>query len=116
MEANIIKLCEIAEELGWSVYKGDDYIELSFMPEAGEDFSFTVNNIGDIDDAEKEIYDYWQDFDSDDHTAMWVEAKQNGVKGVPSIRQILQGSDEIDAKLKELSESISDGLSNGTFI
>ena len=115
METEIRKLCDIAEELGWGIYESDDYIELSFMPDAGEDFSFTINNIECIGDAAREIYDYWQDFDPDEHTAMWVEAKQNGVRGVPSIRQILEGSDEIDAKLKELSERISDEIRKGTF-
>lgn len=114
MDSEIRKLCDIAEELGWSVYEGEDYIELSFMPDAGEDFSFSVNNIDCIGVAAREIYDYWHDFDPDEHTAMWVEAKQNGVRGVPSIRKILEDSDKIDAKLKELSERISDELRKGT--
>lgn len=115
MDSDIRKLCSIAEELGWSVYEEEDCIDLSFMPDAGEDFSFTVNNIECIGDAAREIYDYWQNFDPDEHTEMWVEAKRNGVRGVPSIRKILEGSDEIDAKLKELSERISDELRKGTF-
>ena len=115
MDSEIRKLCDIAEELGWGIYEDDDSIEFSFRPISSEDFSFTVNNIECIGDAAREIYDYWQDFDPDEHTAMWVEAKQNGVRGVPSIRQILEGADEIDAKLKELSERISDEIRKGTF-
>lgn len=115
MNTEIEKLCDIAEELGWSIHEDDGSIELSFMPDAGEDFSFTVNNTECIGDAAREIYEYWQDFDPDEHTAMWVEAKRNGVRGVPSIRKILEDADEIDAKLKELSERISDEIRNGTF-
>ena len=85
------------------------------MPDGGEDFSFDIHNIDCIGDAAREIYDYWQNYDPDEHTAMWVEAKQNGVRGVPSIRKILEDSDEIDAKLKELSERISGELRKGTF-
>ena len=44
-------------------------------------------------------YDY---FDPDEHVEMWIEAKHNGVSGVPSIRELVEESEQIEADLEDL--------------
>ena len=81
------KIREIAESLEWTVRECDDgMVEFEKYSPAGEDIIFTVNT----ENAESEIYDYYDNFDVDDHIEMWVKAKENGVAGVPSIRRMLK--------------------------
>lgn len=94
------KIIEAAEKLDWAVKEYEDgTAEFSQYSPAGEDFSFTVN----AENAAKEIYEYYDNFDVDDHIEMWVEAKQNGVAGVPSIRQLVEDAEAISEMLKTLA-------------
>ena len=58
------KIIEAAEKLDWTVKEYEDgTAEFSQYSPAGEDFSFTVN----AENAAKEIYEYYDNFDVDDH-------------------------------------------------
>lgn len=97
------KIIEAAEKLDWTVKEYEDgTAEFSQYSPAGEDFSFTVN----AENAAKEIYEYYDNFDVDDHIEMWVEAKQNGVAGVPSIRRLVEDAEEISEMLKTLAGAV----------
>lgn len=97
------KIREIAESLEWTVREYDDgTVEFEKYSPAGEDFIFTVN----AENAETEIYDYYDSFDVDDHIEMWVKAKENGVAGVPSIRRIVEDAEAISEMLKELAGAV----------
>ena len=37
---------------------------------------------------------------------MWIEARHNGVRGVPSTRELVKDAEEIESMLKELSEAL----------
>ena len=101
----IAEIKEIAERLGWRVDEYDDgTVEFSQYSPAGEDFSFTVN----AKEAAKEIYEYYNDFDIDEHVEMWIEARENGVIGVPSTRQLVEDAEDIFEMLKELACAVMD--------
>ena len=97
------KIREIAENLEWTVREYDDgTVEFEKYSPAGEDFIFTVNT----ENAESEIYDYYDNFDVDDHIEMWVKAKENGVAGVPAIRRLVEDAEAISEMLKELAGAV----------
>ena len=99
----IAEIKKIAERLGWRVDEYDDgTVEFFQCSPAGEDFSFTVN----AKEAAKEIYEYYDDFDIDEHIEMWIEARENGVIGIPSTRQLVEDAEDISEMLKELAYSV----------
>lgn len=100
------KIRKIAESLEWYVREYDDgTTEFEKYSPAGEDFIFTVNT----ENAESEIRDCYDDFDVDEHIEMWVEAKKNGVVGVPSVRRLVEDAEAIAEMLKELARAVDTG-------
>lgn len=75
---------------------------------AGEDFSMIIDfDAGDQCDSFRDsLESYYEDFDIDEHIEMWVEAKSNGVSGVPSIRELVKDAEEIDAMILKLSQTL----------
>lgn len=99
----IAEIKKIAERLGWRVDEYDDgTVEFSQYSPAGEDFSFTVN----AKEAAKEIYEYYDDFDIDEHIEMWIEAREHGAHGVPSTRELVEDAEDIYKMLKELASAV----------
>lgn len=100
MKANIKNLLAYIESLGWNVYcDGDGWVELSQFSSAGEDFSFTVSENNLIED----VKDYAESFDSEEHAAMWYDAGQSGVRGVPSFPELVEDAESIQEMLNELA-------------
>ena len=103
MNTNLEKLLAYIETLGWNVYCGDDgYVELSQYSSAGEDFSFTVSENNLIED----VKDYAESFDSEEHAAMWYDAGQSGVRGVPSLHELVEDADAIQEMLNDLATNL----------
>lgn len=100
MNTNLENLFAYIETLGWNVYCGDDgYVELSQYSSAGEDFLFTVSESNLIED----VKDYAESFDSEEHAAMWYDAGQSGVRGVPSLHELVEDADAIQEMLNDLA-------------
>ncbi len=100
MKANIKNLLAYIESLGWNVYRdGDGYVELSQYSSAGEDFLFTVSESNLIED----VKDYAESFDSEEHAAMWYDAKQRGIRCVPSLHELVEDADAIQEMLEDLA-------------
>lgn len=94
---------QICEGLGWKVYEDEDGIELSKFSPLGEDFGFSVK----ADKFLEDLRDYYEDFDPEEHAAMWYNAKNN-VRGVPqSLRALLDDAIEIDGMLEDLCIALS---------
>ena len=92
----------VLDKLGWwfKEYKDDDYIEIGKQSPEGEDFFFTVDKKNIV----REIREYADDFDPDEHAEMWCEARGR-VAGVPqSIRALIDDADAIKLMLQELAE------------
>ena len=100
MNTNLENLIAYIETLGWNVYCGDDgYVELYQRSGAGEDFLFTVSANNLIED----VKDYAESFDSEEHAAMWYDAKQRGIRCVPSLHELVEDADAIQEMLEDLA-------------
>lgn len=74
------KTTEICERLDWSIYlDANEDVELRKESPAGEDFSIEL----------------------------WIEAKRNGVKGVPSARELVYDAEAICKMLQELAAALA---------
>ena len=103
MNTNLENLFAYIETLGWNVYcDGDGWVELSQFSSAGEDFSFTVSENNLIED----VKDYAESFDSEEHAAMWYDAGQSGVRGVPSLHTLVEDADAIQEMLDDLAMNL----------
>lgn len=97
------KYMDVLERLDWSVHEdGDGNIELEKYSPAGEDFIITVGAENFVDN----VKEYAASFDQDEHIEMWISARRNGVRGVPSARELVKDAEAIDAMLKELAEAL----------
>ena len=99
------------EGLGWEVdIRIDDdndvkELELSNYSNLGEYLVYTINGTTPKELA-IEIMDIYANFDVGSHVEFWVEAKMEGVKGVPSVKELIEDATEIEKMLKELSETV----------
>lgn len=88
-------------EEGWylSNYTDDGRVEIGLFSPAGEDFFFCV----DVENFQEAVAEYADEFDIDEYVWMWMQAKHNGVAGVPSVRELVCDAEDIDQMLKELA-------------
>lgn len=97
---------DICEKNGWS-YSIDEKcneVELSQGSPAGEDFSFIVS----LEDLPEKVHSFIFNFDVDEHVEMWIEAKREGVSGVPTTRELVDDAEAIEQMLEELSRALLD--------
>ena len=94
---------QICEEQGWSVEDCGDSVELGKYSLAGEDFSFCVEK----EDLTEHVKEYAADFDQDEHIEMWIEARHNGARGVPSARELVKDAEAIDQMLRDLAAALA---------
>lgn len=92
---------DILESREWKVssYTDDGRVELEWYSPAGEDFLMCVS----VEDFPEAVAEYYGDFDVDEHIEMWIEARKNGVGGVPATRTLVRDAEEIDAELEQLA-------------
>lgn len=99
------KYLEILEKHDWRVssYTDDGRVELEKWSPAGEDFIMCVS----VKDLPGSVMEYYNNFDVDDHIEMWVEARRNGVSGVPNIRALVEDAEAIEEMLKTLAGALA---------
>ena len=92
---------DVLENLGWNIssYTDDERVEIGQSSPAVEDFYICVE----ICDFPQAVADYASQFDVDEHIAMWIEAKHNGVQGVPDVRTLVYDAEAIQNMLEELA-------------
>lgn len=102
---NIGALLEKADTLGWSVYEDEYGWEFGQPSPAGEDFSFYVNKdgVGNAASLAHEIRQYANNFDIEEHVAMWLDGKCAGTQGVPDIKTLVEDADDIKEMIDELA-------------
>lgn len=93
---------EAANELGWIVYRYDNDWEFEKWSPAGEDYVATATG----EDVAADLRSLADNFDPEDHVMMWLEAKQNGVKGVPGLRELVDDADAIKDMVGELATAL----------
>lgn len=100
------QLIKKAEELGWKVTisEGHEW-EFKQSSPAGEDFFFSIN-ANEHKEVWREVRRYANDFDPDEHIEMWVLAKYQGGKNIPSIRKLVEDADDINEMLDKLADAL----------
>lgn len=96
------KLIEKAQELGWTVNVDENCWEFGKYSPAGEDFWFSISN----NDIVHELLEYYEGFDTEDHVMMHMEARRNGVSGVPSLKVLVADADDIEKMIEELYDAL----------
>ena len=95
----------ILTENGFEVTKEDDgYAIHQYTPE-GEDWWLYFDKLTDI-------VEYAEYFSPDDEFEMWVEAKHNGVRGVPGISELWQDQLWKQGILNKVAKEIEDSQKN----
>lgn len=100
------KYIDILEENDWSVssYTNDGRVELEKYSPAGEDFLMCVE----VENFPESVREYANDFDADEHAAMWIEARGR-VRDVPnSIRELIEDAEAIQEMLNELVDALEE--------
>lgn len=97
-------LVEMAESMGW-IWRDctDGSVELENWSPAGEDLNVSLYE----KDVIREMREYANDFDPDEHAEMWIEVR--GKRGVPnSIRTLIDDADEIEKMLETLADAFEE--------
>lgn len=114
------KLIKIAEKLGWNISwkahglsekDAEYYAELEQCSPAGEDFFFSIS-YKDAAGFAREVREFYNEFDPDEHIEELIVAKHNGLRDVPRVSVLLNDSEAIDAMLLELTDALSDAYSH----
>lgn len=82
-----------------SSYTNDGRVELEWFTPAGEDFLICAE----VKDFPRSFKEFSDDFDVDEHIEMLMEAKRNGVSGIPSVRRLVEDAEAISDFLESLS-------------
>ena len=106
---DLARLKEIIEEEGWTIeevsFGGDNKgLELFKYSPAGEDFSFVVNSTDDPKEIIKNIFEYEDEYDPNEHMSMWVESA--GTNGTPDLMTLAEDAKDIGKMIEELADAI----------
>lgn len=85
----------------WAEKESDDYI-IFYDQNVEEDYFDEIAIPDNFSALQADIFNIYDYFDIDEHVEMWLEARQNGVAGVPSARELVEESEQIKADLDEL--------------
>ncbi len=100
------------ENKGWKVAdcgfsNGEVEWEISQYSPAGEDFVFYIQHSNDVEEAVSLLKKYAYDFDEDEHIEVYIEARKNGLAGVPSTRELVEDAEAIQEMLDELADGVN---------
>lgn len=95
---------DVLESLDWRIVGKDlETVDIENWSPAGENIVFTLNT----DDVPGSAMKEYEDFDADEHAAMWIESR--GKRGIPSsIRTLIDDADAIEEMLKELADRLAE--------
>ena len=116
IERIIAKVIDRAEKDGWTVnYEVDEdtlttNFDFSKYTPAGQDFSFSVDMIGaSLSQLVTSIISYYNDFDVDEQTYIWLDEFGHGKNGAPyRMRDVLEDMEAAENMIWELSQSLKD--------
>ena len=97
----------VCECNGWRWHKSDDCITISQYSPAGEDYCITVMN---SEDFVQEIRDRADNFDLDEHVLLWLEAKRNGVAGVPDVEALTRDARDLQRIIAKLADGLEEAM------
>ena len=102
------------EANGWNVSadagqkNGIVLFEFSKFTPAGQDFSFSAAMKGkDLDSLIKEMEDYYESFDVDEETYLWLDGRGHGKNGAPyRMRDVLEDMEAAEKMVEDLLDAI----------
>jgi len=104
----------VVKNLGWRVseYEQDckKYAELENWSPASEDIVLVVWHDGTWESFRDELERVYDGFDTEEHVAELLKAKENGLRGVPSVKTLVYDADAIDEMYLKLYETVRDKL------
>lgn len=87
----------------WRIdYNEDKTITFGRYTSTGEDWYFSISPTDKT--LCEQLYDWIMDFDINEDVYMWLEAKSNGVAGVPDVELLVESAKEKQAFVEELRE------------
>lgn len=102
---SISEVIRALESEGVEVVKDSDgNYDIRFFSHEGEDLSWTINKPKSAEDFARQVEEIAEDFDDEEHIKQWLEAKDNGVQGIPSIKALVHDAEWIQEKLNTLAE------------
>ena len=98
------------EEHGFSVYDVSEFSsgqspicwEIETWSDAGEDLIETIQFNGSVKELREELLDIWRNFCIEEHVEMLLEAKRNGMQGVPDAVTLVEDAQKIDKMYEKL--------------
>lgn len=117
---DIKKVENAVENAGLGFNFEDDVITISFQGGVGdetkpygginEDYTIEIDDVKekDYDDVVDDVYDIMNDYDYEEHTEFWVNAKKEGVQGVPRIGRLIDEARAIGELLEILWHELGD--------
>lgn len=114
-EQNIIeKITGCAEKNGWSVSldtgqeKDITVFEFSKYTPAGQDFSFSATmKDNSLDSLVENIEEYYEGFDVDSETYLWLDSDGHGKNGAPyRMKDVLGDMEEAERGIESLLDAI----------
>jgi hypothetical protein len=107
---------DAVEALDWSIrYEDNTTIELENYSPEGEDLVVYAEK----EDLVGSLFNNYECFDEDEHIEMWIQARANGTRGVPSTRALVKDAEAINKMYKELAEAVADAyraFTNGEIV
>lgn len=115
----LIDAIESNDDLEWYVSKYADYsnlkesyLQFNGSSPAGEDISFSIDfdasklPCEQIQEIIDDLGSYYECFDTEEHVTMLLEAKNNGLSGVPDVETLVEDAKEIDDMIRQLSDFV----------
>lgn len=94
---------KVIEDLGWKVIS-DTCIEI-WTDTAGRDVCIECNYPGELKET---ISAYRNGYDIDEDVELYLQAKRNGLKGVPSASVLVKDCEEVEELYDELWDAVRD--------
>lgn len=95
------KIRKILENNGFKISKDNSGYNLQQYTPEGEDWNIYLDKL-------KDIQKYAEDFDPEEEFKMWIEAKYNGITGVPGIAELWQDQLWKQEKLNLIASNIQE--------
>ena len=103
------ELMEAIENAEWTMTEDEMYYTFEIFSPAGQDFVFDIdkNEAVNLETLSSEIYDYYNCFDVDEATYLWLDKTGHGKNGAPyKMEEILEDMKWCENKIYELFEII----------
>lgn len=107
---------DCAETQGWHVDVQQEkkcrtiLFEFSKFTPAGQDFSFSATMKGNsLDSLISDMEDYYEGFDVDTETYLWLDGNGHGKRGAPyRMKDVLQDMEEAEKMIEKLLDAITE--------